>query len=172
MLSQNMRMLHWPSRSCTGHAPFKRADLFNDTPDARHSANAGPLKLGHLQLAVEHAANESCVLVHLEGRALQLQLLHDTHGRIQIQHHASRADSPGLHYMTETSHILMHRHKCDSIAVAAAKGQDVVSGSKAQIMFSRYCIGQGLEQQGGEQRCGMHRHTTCSPVLPISPLQT
>ena len=52
------------------------------------------LKLGHLQLAVEHAANESGVLVHLEGRPLQLQLLHDTYRGIQVQDHTSCTDTP------------------------------------------------------------------------------
>ena len=72
----------------------KGSCLFDNASDARDSAYAGALKLGHFQLAVEHAADEGCVLVHLERRPLQLQLLHDSHGRIQIQHHASGADTP------------------------------------------------------------------------------
>ena len=72
----------------------KGPDLFDDATDARDSAYACALKLGHFQLAVEHAADESCVLVHLERRPLQLQLLHDAHGRIQIQDHASGTDTP------------------------------------------------------------------------------
>lgn len=70
--------------------------LFDDAPDARDSTYAGALELGHLQLAVEHAAQESGVLMHLEGRPLQLQLLHDPHRGVQIQHHTGCADSPRL----------------------------------------------------------------------------
>lgn len=73
-----------------------RTNLFDDASDARDSAYAGALKLGHLQLAVEHATQEGGVLVHLERRPLKLELLHDAHRGIQVQHHTSCADSPGL----------------------------------------------------------------------------
>ena len=72
----------------------KGSDLFDDASDARDGAYACALELGHFQLAVEHAADEGCVLVHLERCPLQLQLLHDAHRRIQIQHNASGTDSP------------------------------------------------------------------------------
>lgn len=58
--------------------------LFDDASDARDSAYAGALKLGHLQLAVEHATQEGGVLVHLEGGPLQLQLLHNAHRGVQV----------------------------------------------------------------------------------------
>ena len=76
--------------------------LFNDASDARDSAYAGALELGHLQLAVEHAAQEGGVLVHLEGGPFQLQLLHDAHRGVQVQHHTRRADSPGLQQKERT----------------------------------------------------------------------
>ncbi len=72
----------------------KGPDLLDNASDARDSAYACALKLGHLQLAVEHATYEGCVLVHLERGPLQLQLLHDSHRRIKIQHHASGTDTP------------------------------------------------------------------------------
>ena len=72
----------------------KEPYLLYNASDAGDSAYACALKLGHLQLAVEHAAYEGCVLVHLERRPLQLQLLHDSHRRIQIQHDTSGTDAP------------------------------------------------------------------------------
>ena len=84
-------------KGCCSFVVAKGPDLLYNASDARDSAYACALKLGHLQLAVEHAAYEGCVLVHLQGRPLQLQLLHDSHGRIQIQDHASCADTPRLH---------------------------------------------------------------------------
>ena len=69
----------------TVHAMHKTVPyLLDNASNARDCANAGALKFGHLQLAVEHAANKRCVLVNLERRSFQLQLLHDTHRRIQI----------------------------------------------------------------------------------------
>lgn len=79
--------------------------LLDDASDARDSADAGALELGHLELAVEHATQEGGVLVHLERRPLQLQLLHHTHRRIQIQDDTGRADPPGLQQSISRSHI-------------------------------------------------------------------
>lgn len=78
--------------------------LLDDASDARDSADAGALELGHLELAVEHATQEGGVLVHLERRPLQLQLLHHTHRRIQIQDDTGRADPPGLQQSISRSH--------------------------------------------------------------------
>ena len=86
------------------------SDLLDNAPDARDCAYAGAFKLGHLQLTVEHAAYKGSVLVHPEGCPLQLQLLHDTYRRIQIQYHPSGTDAPSLHqhqaqYLTQVANV-------------------------------------------------------------------
>ena len=77
-------LLHGMLLDLTWALCLNRTYLFDDASDAGDSAYASALKLGHLQLAVEHAAQEGGVLVHLERRPLQLQLLHDAHRGVQV----------------------------------------------------------------------------------------
>ena len=87
-----------------GYCMPEKTDLFYASPDARDGANGGPLKLGHFQSAVEHAANERRVLQDFGGRASQLQLLHHLRSSFQPSHHSSCTNPPAL----------VNEHSCES----------------------------------------------------------
>ena len=103
-------------------------NLLDDASYAGDSPNACSLKFGDLQLAVEHATNEGCVLVHLERGSLQLQFLHHANRSIQIQHHTSCADAPRLQqYKNCMSHPFQHIHVKPNMLVGSMRLETCLS---------------------------------------------